>query len=94
MEHLGSALWLLWLDVGRYPTTEEGLQALILSPGIPGWAGPYLNAIEIPRDPWGCHYKYDSYGTAYQLLTYGADGKKGGDGEAADIISERPSHRR
>jgi general secretion pathway protein G len=77
------------LDVGRYPTTEEGLQALSEKPGtLQGWDGPYPKK-PIPLDPWKHSYVYRSPGQHgdYDLLSYGADGQEGGDGDNADVVS-------
>jgi general secretion pathway protein G len=76
------------LDIGRYPTTEEGLQALRKNPGLEKWAGPYLPK-DIPKDPWGRDYVYKCPGDhgEYDLYSLGADGKEGGEGENADIVS-------
>lgn len=74
------------LDVGRYPTTEQGLNALMIKPaGIPRWAGPYLKK-EVPPDPWGKPYVYKSPGEhgEYDLSSLGRDGRPGGTGEDAD----------
>jgi len=77
------------LDVGRYPTTEEGLKALIESPGAKGWDGPYLKKRKVPEDPWGNPYHYKCPGDhgEYDLYSLGRDGKPGGTGEDADITS-------
>jgi len=81
------------LDVGRYPTTEEGLEALITPPQEEEvrrlWRGPYLKKRKIPKDPWGRPYHYRSPGEhgEYDLWSYGADNQPGGEGEAADITS-------
>jgi len=82
------------LDNGRYPTTEQGLQALREKPTrdpVPqNWRGPYLRK-EVPLDPWGEPYIYVSPGevnpNSYDLLTLGRDGQPGGEGEDADIKS-------
>ncbi len=77
------------LDVGRYPTTEQGLNALMIKPaGIPRWAGPYLKK-EVPPDPWGKPYVYKSPGEhgEYDLSSLGRDGRPGGTGEDADITN-------
>lgn len=81
-----SALDAFRLDIGRYPTTEEGLQALRKNPGLPKWEGPYLSK-DIPKDPWGNDYiyKYPGVHGEYDLYSLGADGKEGGEGENADI---------
>jgi len=84
-----TALKTFRLDVGRYPTTEEGLKALIVSPeGLRMWDGPYLEK-DIPLDPWGNPYVYKSPGEKYEyeIISFGADGKAGGEGESADISS-------
>jgi len=90
IESLGSALDLYFLDAGQYPTSSEGLGALMQRPGstVP-WNGPYLKGNAVPNDPWGRPYVYRSpgqYGT-YDILSYGADGQEGGAGAAADITS-------
>ena len=76
------------LDVGRYPTTSEGLKVLWENPGnIKGWDGPYLPK-PVKTDPWGNPYIYKSpgdNGKPYELKSLGADGKEGGTGENADI---------
>jgi general secretion pathway protein G len=89
IEMLGTALDTFRLDVGRYPTTQEGLEALRQRPaGLERWDGPYLKK-EIPRDPWGNPYVYRSPGEhePYELFSYGADGVAGGTGDNADIKS-------
>jgi general secretion pathway protein G len=77
------------LDVGRYPTTEEGLAALQTKPsGVDNWDGPYLKK-ELPADPWGKPYRYLQPGqhSDYDLWSLGSDGQEGGEGVAADIAS-------
>ena len=89
IELLGAALDQFKLDVGRYPTTQEGLQALQVNPGnVSGWEGPYLKK-DVPHDPWGIPYQYKSPGDhgEYDLFTYGADQAPGGEGENADVTS-------
>ncbi len=89
IELLGTALDAFRLDVGRYPTTSEGLQALQAKPsGVERWAGPYLKK-EIPVDAWGKPYVYKAPGEhgEYDLLSYGADAQPGGDGENLDVVS-------
>jgi general secretion pathway protein G len=75
------------LDVGRYPTTEQGLNALVVRPGSePKWNGPYLqNAV--PLDPWGKAYVYRAPGEKhdFDIVSYGRDGAPGGTGENADV---------
>ena len=89
IELLGTALDSYRLDVGSYPTTEQGLQALRKQPsGVDTWNGPYLPK-KIPQDPWGNEYHYKQPGEhgAYDLYSFGADGASGGEGEDADITS-------
>lgn len=77
------------LDVGRYPSTEQGLQALNAQPaGESRWAGPYLKK-GVPLDPWSHPYVYRHPGEngEYDLLSMGRDGQVGGSGEAQDIVS-------
>lgn len=88
------ALKLYRLDNGRYPTTEQGLQALITRPGtepLPGnWkAGGYLERSSVPKDPWGHPYQYLSPGTHGEIdvFSLGADQQPGGEGPEADIGS-------
>ena|ERR1051326_4669739 len=83
----GTALDSFRLDVGRYPTTEEGLSALRQKPsGVDRWDGPYLQK-DVPTDPWGRPYVYKSPGDhgGYDLSSYGADGTPGGDGFNRDL---------
>lgn len=79
------------LDVGRYPTTEEGLDALVKKPASAnGWTGPYLKG-GVPTDPWGHPYRYANPGPngGIEILSLGSDGAPGGEGEAADIRNTR-----
>jgi general secretion pathway protein G len=90
IELFGTALDSLRLDVGRYPTSAEGLEALITqASGVDEWAGPYLKKNEIPLDPWNQPYYYESPGKHgdYDLYSYGADKAAGGEGEDRDIVS-------
>lgn len=90
IEQIGQTLDLFKLEVGRYPTSQEGLQALITSPtGVNNWNGPYWKKGTLPKDPWTHEYKYASPGThgAYDLYSMGADGKEGGEGNDKDITS-------
>ena len=87
---IGQALDLYKLETGRYPSSSEGLQALIASPaGATNWNGPYWKKSSIPKDPWGNDYRYTSPGQkgAYDIVSLGADGKEGGDGTNKDISS-------
>ena len=77
------------LEVGRYPSSEQGLNALVTRPSNePKWGGPYLQK-SVPLDPWGNAYQYKSPGEHgdYDLYSLGKDGQVGGSGEAADITS-------
>lgn len=78
------------LETGVYPTTEQGLQALRLKPdGVNQWAGPYLPQ-DIPLDPWGHPYLYKypgAHGDEPDVVSLGADGQDGGEGDNADIVS-------
>ena len=92
IQTLSSALDLYRLDMQRYPSQQEGLQALVESP--PGasaeqWHGPYLKQRKLPRDPWGRPYLYRSPGEHgdYDLYTYGADNAPGGTGEDQDVVN-------
>jgi general secretion pathway protein G len=93
IEMLGAALDAYRLDNGSYPTTQQGLNALWEKPTIdppPNWRSPYLRKA-VPLDPWTHAYVYVFPGeqnpTGYDLISYGADGVPGGDGENADILS-------
>lgn len=88
IELLGQALDQYRLDVGYYPSTQEGLKALMTNPGVEKWEGPYLKK-SVPLDPWGKEYIYQSPGThgEYDLYSYGRDGKPGGDGEDRDVAN-------
>ncbi len=90
IESLGSALDLFFLDTGRFPTSSEGLAALVRRPGsFATWNGPYLKGGIVPVDPWGNPYVYRSPGQngPYDIISYGTDGQEGGTGTAADIGS-------
>jgi general secretion pathway protein G len=90
IEELGAGLDLYHLETGRYPTTEEGLGALVEQPaGISNWNGPYLKKKTVPGDPWGNEYHYRSPGEngMYDLYSLGQDNMEAGEGDAADIVS-------
>jgi len=91
IDALDKALDQFRLDMGRYPTTEEGLNALQTAPGgaeTTNWGGPYLKK-GVPNDPWGRPYIYTSPGEhgEFDLLSLGKDGRPGGTGEDADITN-------
>lgn len=84
-----TALDIYRLDIGKYPTTDQGLQALRVKPdGVEKWDGPYLPK-DVPLDPWGNSYVYESPGEHgdCDIISLGADGNSGGEGEDTDIVS-------
>lgn len=88
INNLAAALDLFRLDVGRYPSTEEGLTSLLQAPaGVANWYGPYVKRSEMLNDPWGRPYKYRIPGERrdYDLYTLGSDNSVGGQGESQDI---------
>jgi len=95
MKNFETALSVYRLDNGRYPTTEQGLDALIKPPSIEPIPrnypkGGYLGANEVPVDPWGNPYVYFSpglNGEDFSIISYGADGVEGGEGDNRDIDS-------
>jgi len=90
IEELGAGLDLYHLEIGRYPTTDEGLKGLVERPtGLNKWNGPYLKKKNIPTDPWGndYHYKYPGEQGVYDLYSLGNDNMDGGEGNDADIVS-------
>jgi general secretion pathway protein G len=89
IDGLSKALDQYRLEVGRYPTTEQGLVALVSKPGDePRWGGPYLSKA-VPKDPWHNDYQYRAPGEHgdYDLFSFGRDGRPGGEGEDADLTS-------
>jgi len=93
VKSLETALSTMEIDIGRYPTQGEGLGLLIDAPdrkAVPGWNGPYLSS-SVPNDPWGHAYVYDpptDRAHPPRVHSLGADGKPGGEGDAADIYSD------
>jgi general secretion pathway protein G len=88
VDALSSAVDAFVVDVGRVPSDTEGLQALLSAPSnAPKWDGPYTKKSASLIDPWGRPYLYRSPGRHgdYDVYTFGADNKEGGDGDAADI---------
>ena len=85
---LSTALDAYRLDIGSYPSSEEGLDALRKNPNRDTWDGPYMSK-DIPPDPWGHAYVYRFPGEHgdYDLYSLGADGQEGGEGENADVVS-------
>ena len=90
IEELEKALDQYRIDMGRFPGTEEGLDALMTAPiNEPDWGGPYLKKA-VPLDPWGHPYVYANPGTHnndIDLFSYGKDGRPGGSGENADLVN-------
>lgn len=90
IEDFGAGLDLFYLENGRYPNSQEGLEALVEAPaGMEKWNGPYLKKKKVPKDPWGHEYHYDFPGEhgPYDLYSYGADNAPGGEGDDADVVS-------
>jgi general secretion pathway protein G len=90
VDDFGAALDLFYLDNGRYPDSQEGLDALVMAPaGADRWNGPYMKKKLIPKDPWGNDYHYESPGQhgSFDLYSYGKDNATGGEKENADVLS-------
>ncbi len=90
IQSIETALDLYALDTGHFPSSSDGLDALMQRPGgVTSWNGPYLKGNAVPNDPWGRPYIYRSPGEhgSYDIVSYGADGKEGGTGATADINS-------
>ena len=93
LERLSANLDIYKLDVGTYPTSDQGLQALISRPqGSERWNGPYIKGDKLPEDPWGHPfvYRYPSQraGHDYDLYSLGPTGQAGGSGNGAPIYNE------
>jgi general secretion pathway protein G len=85
---LDGALELYKLDTGRYPSTQESLNALVAAPsGVSNWNGPYIKDAKMLKDAWSRDFVYRSPGEmgGYDLISLGADGKEGGEGENKDV---------
>jgi len=92
IKELEGALQLFSFDLGRFPTTAEGMEALVRNPGnLEAWKGPYLSKSEVPLDPWGKPYVYRCPGQHgdFDIFSYGPDGVEGGEGENGDIVNWR-----
>ena len=90
IQDLSAALDLYRIDVGSYPSTDQGLDALVSQPhGVSSWNGPYLRRRELPLDPWGNPYRYRFPGenNVFDIWTYGADGRPGGEGENQPVTN-------
>jgi general secretion pathway protein G len=91
LQSFAGALDLFYLDAGRFPSTSEGLGALMQrTPGVAAWNGPYLKGNSLPNDPWNHPYVYRAPGDhgPYDIISYGSDGQEGGSGLASDISTE------
>ncbi|MFN2169581.1 MAG: type II secretion system major pseudopilin GspG [Anaerolineae bacterium] len=87
---LSATLDMYRLETGRYPSSDEGLEALVADPGdVANWNGPYLKKGQVPKDPWGNDYQYRFPGEhgGFDIWSLGADNREGGDGENADVKS-------
>jgi general secretion pathway protein G len=93
IESLGSALDLFYVDEGRYPTSSEGLTALVQRPdGLDIWNGPYVKGGKIPLDPWGRAYQYravNDHNPPYEIISLGPDGRGGDANITADASNAR-----
>ncbi|MGE5616629.1 MAG: type II secretion system major pseudopilin GspG [Bacillota bacterium] len=90
MEQLSGQLEVMRLEVGRYPTTQEGLRSMIEKPAsMDRWNGPYVKDAMMLKDAWGNDFQYASPGQnkPFDLKSFGADGREGGDGPNADITN-------
>lgn len=90
IQDISAAIDLYYLEVESFPTTEQGLLALVQAPeGVDNWNGPYLKKKKLPKDPWHRDYHYKSPGEngPYDLYTFGLDNKPGGKGENMDILN-------
>jgi general secretion pathway protein G len=90
IESFSNSLDLFYVDAGRYPTTQEGLGALLeRPPSADRWSGPYLRGNSVPNDPWGNSYMYRSPGAhgAYDLVSYGSKGREGGENSESEIAN-------
>lgn len=90
IEDLAASLDLYRLEVGRYPSAEQGLEALVTKPdATTNWNGPYLRKKVVPKDPWGFDYTYRLPGEhgPFDLFSLGADNAEGGEGENQDVVS-------
>jgi general secretion pathway protein G len=89
MREIQKQLEMYYLQCNQYPTTEEGLEALVSAPAsCPGWGPePYLKSV--PKDPWGATYIYESNGGSFTITSMGKDRRPGGEGYDADISSDQ-----
>lgn len=88
IQNLATTLDLYRLEVGHYPSAEQGLEALVAQPpGVDSWNGPYIKKRDILIDPWNrpYHYRFPGEHGEFDLFSFGADGAEGGEGEDQDI---------
>jgi len=90
---LATSLDLFEQDTGTYPTTEQGLEALVSAPpGLQGWRGPYIKSLIVPKDPWDNYYVYTfptaEYPTLYELVSRGPDGELGTEDDITNLPRE------
>lgn len=89
IEEVSAALDMYRLEIGHYPTNEQGLFALVEKPaGLEKWDGPYLRKKVVPKDPWGNEYLYQFPGKhgPFDIYSFGSDGIEGGEGESQDVL--------
>ena len=92
LQSFSSALDLFYLDAGRFPTSSEGLAALVHpASGVAAWNGPYLKGGTVPNDPWGNPYVYKQPAerAPYEIRSLGSDGQEGGTGTSTDLVSSQ-----
>ena len=86
IDQLAAALDFFQVDNGRYPSSSEGLEALVTRPpGLTSWNGPYVTKNDIPLDGWHHPFLYEESGSGYSLTSLGADGRAGGSGADSDV---------
>ncbi len=91
----GVAIDMFEQDTGRYPTTEEGLLALVQDPQVNNWRGPYLKSVTVPEDPWGSPYRYafpselTASRTLYDIVSAGPDGAVGNEDDVTNHDTAR-----
>jgi len=90
---IGTVLDLYEQSVGSYPTTQQGLEALVSEPaGVQGWDGPYLKQVSVPQDPWGNEYVYTfpspDYPAFYELVSMGPDGQLGTEDDISNLETD------
>jgi len=91
VQSLTAALELFQGDNGRFPTSQEGMQALLVRPqGLDNWSGPYLHGKDQLKDPWGNPYRYTVNGASVTVASLGADNKPGGEGADRDVSASVP----